>query len=96
MTVETISNAIEQYAKDAKDLIVCGGGAYNQFLMNKLRDRLSDYEVFTSQDFGIEPSAIEAMCFAWLACLRLEEKTGNLPSVTSANKACVLGGVYKA
>jgi len=37
---------------------------------------------------------VEACAFAWLAKRRVENKTGNLPAVTGASDAVVLGGLY--
>ena len=37
---------------------------------------------------------MEAMCFAWLAARTLAGLPGNLPSVTGAREAVVLGGIY--
>jgi anhydro-N-acetylmuramic acid kinase len=34
------------------------------------------------------------MAFAWLAQRRLKGETGNLPEVTGARKARVLGAIY--
>ena len=36
----------------------------------------------------------EAMAFAWLARARLNNLSGNMPSVTGARRSAVLGGVY--
>ena len=45
-------------------------------------------------ELGIDPGWVEACAFAWLARQRLEEKPGNLPSVTGANRATVLGALH--
>jgi anhydro-N-acetylmuramic acid kinase len=39
---------------------------------------------------------VEATAFAWLAKCALEGKPGNLPSVTGAREARVLGAIYPA
>ena len=41
-------------------------------------------------------STLEALTFAWLAQRRIQGKPGNLPSVTGAGAAVVLGGLYPA
>ena len=96
LTVASIANAIEQYSRNAQRLVVCGGGALNPLLMEKLSQRLTSIEVMSSEKLGINPSAVEACCFAWLAHLTLEGKTGNLPSVTNASKPTILGAIYQA
>ena len=45
-------------------------------------------------ELGIGPEWVEACAFAWLARQRLEEKPGNLPSVTGASRMAVLGALH--
>ena len=72
------------------------GGALNKYLLDKLKQRLQGIEVLNSQQLGINPCAVEACCFAWLAYLCLTGKAGNLPAVTDASRAAILGGIYQA
>jgi len=90
----TISNAIQEYANEYNEMLVCGGGAYNPVLMKTIQDLLPDIKVSTTADYGLTPDCIEAVTFAWLAKQRMENKTANIPSVTGANKAVILGGIY--
>ena len=76
------------------EILVCGGGASNKSLMNKLQDKL-DICVTTTDKYGLSPDCIEAVTFAWLAKQRVEEKPANLPSVTGATKKVILGAIYK-
>jgi anhydro-N-acetylmuramic acid kinase len=92
-TAQSIMFEIKKHFKTA-DIIVCGGGIHNQYLMQSLEKVASPMKVFSSQDFGIDPDWMEAMAFAWLAKQTLSQKPGNLMSVTGAKKAVVLGGVY--
>ena len=101
LTVQTVAMAIMQQAKRldlasskvSNEVIVCGGGAYNSHLLSQLADALPDWHIKTSQDFGVAPTWIEAMAFAWLAKQTLMGEAGNLPAVTGASKAVVLGQV---
>lgn len=85
-------------AKDVKNtttnlLIICGGGAKNSFLMQRIRE-LSNIEVKQSEEFGISSEFMEAMAFAWLAYKRVHNEKVKLSSVTGANKNSILGGIY--
>lgn len=92
LTSTTISNAIATFGMGS-EVYVCGGGAYNKMLIAALQNHLG-YEIFTTIALGIAPEWVEAGLFAWLAERRLLQQPGNLPSVTGASKAVVLGGVY--
>lgn len=96
LTVSTVSDAFEQYAPNSNEILICGGGIYNTALFNKLKDQNKNRELNSTESYGVHPDAVEAVTFAWLAYRRIENKTGNIPSVTGANKAVILGGVYEA
>lgn len=90
----SICNAIQEYANGYDEVLVCGGGAYNPLLMKALQDLLPNIKVSTTADYGLTPDCIEAVTFAWLAKQRIENKPANIPSVTGADKAVILGGIY--
>jgi anhydro-N-acetylmuramic acid kinase len=94
LTVTSISNAIQNVAKDYDEVLLCGGGAYNPAFLRLLQDLLPGFKVSTTTDYGLTPDCIEAVTFAWLAKQRLENKTANIPDVTGANKKVLLGGIY--
>jgi anhydro-N-acetylmuramic acid kinase len=96
LTAESIANAVSKYAPHTSRLMVCGGGAHNQCLMDMLQARLPQLVVVSTDTAGLPPSQVEAAAFAWLArqtCLGLP---GNLPKATGAKGARVLGGIYPA
>ena len=96
LTAVSIANAIESYADDAREVIVCGGGVHNTALMFRLQVLLGGRQLHSSEDFGIDPDFMEAIGFAWLAKQTLDGKPGNMPSVTGASKPVILGGIYPA
>ncbi len=80
----------------AKALYVCGGGAYNAALMQALQSALPQCAVKSSDALGVAPQHMEALAFAWLARQCLLGQAGNVPAVTGARGARVLGAVYAA
>ena len=80
----------------SQQVLVCGGGIYNQTLFLRLHELLKPREVLSTSAFGIDPDWVEAVAFAWLAKQTMEGKPGNVPSVTGAKHLRVLGGVYRA
>ena len=95
-TARTCVADVMRHAPDAKELIVCGGGALNGWLMQRLQARLPQLQVVSSQDRGMPPLQVEATAFAWLARQTLKGQPGNLPKVTGAQGARILGGIFPA
>ena len=83
-----------RHAPAANELIVCGGGALNGQLMQRLSQHLPGVEVIGSELRGLPPLQVEAAAFAWLAFKNLKRETASLKSVTGARGARVLGAVY--
>jgi len=96
LTATTIYQAIKTLAVDTDRVLVCGGGAYNKTLMKQLTLQLSPIAVETTDYLGVPPQAVESMAFAWLAKQTIEQKPGNLPSVTGASRPVILGAIYSA
>ncbi|MDA8389890.1 MAG: anhydro-N-acetylmuramic acid kinase [Gammaproteobacteria bacterium] len=93
LTAQTIVAAIGH--ADMDELFVCGGGSANDSLMRELRMLLAR-PVDTTAALGLAPDLVEPAAFAWLAAQTLGGRPGNLPSVTGATHAAVLGGIYAA
>lgn len=75
----------------ADEVIVSGGGAHNQFLLEELRRYFGAVEIHSVDEFGIPADAKEAVCFAILANETVAGHAANIPSVTGARKRVVLG-----
>ncbi|WP_301099034.1 anhydro-N-acetylmuramic acid kinase [Otariodibacter sp.] len=75
-------------------LLVCGGGARNPLLMERLATLLPDWQVSTTTEYGINVDYVEATAFAWLAYQRMHDLPSNLPSVTGATQAVSLGVIF--
>jgi anhydro-N-acetylmuramic acid kinase len=93
LTAATIVNAIVTLDLADYALIVCGGGAKNDALLERLASR-SGKPVTTTLDHGVDPDWVEAALFAWLARARLQGSFGNRPTVTGARQGAVLGAIY--
>lgn len=94
-TIQSIANDIEAYCKNIEEVIVCGGGAYNQNLMQQLECLLS-CNVTTTDIYNISPNAVEACLFAWLAYCRVENIALDLTTITGASKSSLLGSLYQS
>ncbi|PIT81377.1 anhydro-N-acetylmuramic acid kinase [Limnohabitans sp. 15K] len=93
-TAMACAHDVQRHAPEARELIVCGGGALNGQLMQRLGHHSPGVQVLSSELRGLPPLQVEAAAFAWLAAKTLRRETSSLPSVTGAQGARVLGAIY--
>ena len=95
LTCRAIELAIQRHCVGAKEIYLCGGGAHNQALRNRLAALLPDSSIQTTSTLGVDSDYLEAIAFAWLAQQTLRGKPANLPVVTGAKHPCILGTIYQ-
>ena len=88
LTALSIAKEVKRFHK--KRVILCGGGAKNSFLAERIKANLPEVSI----EIAKESDMLEAMAFAWLASMRLHGKSVELSSVTGAKKDTVLGAIY--
>ena len=93
LTARSIIEALRGTQPSTQQVIVCGGGVHNALLMARLSALLPGAGVASSAAFGIDPDAMEAAGFAWLAQQTLQGLAGNRPEVTGAAGTRVLGAL---
>ena len=96
LTAQSIATCCRQHAAAALELVVCGGGAFNNDLMARLARLLKPVAVVGSGQRGLPPDQVEACAFAWLARAFVHRQPGNIASVTGAAGPRVLGALYPA
>jgi anhydro-N-acetylmuramic acid kinase len=94
LTARTVVEAVRTHCAAAAEVLVCGGGAKNSALMDALKAALAPRTVSTTAAHGVAVEHVEALAFAWLAREALAGRPGNLPAVTGARGARVLGAIY--
>lgn len=95
-TALACAHALQDSMQLSATLAVCGGGAYNLHLMQRLQHHLPGWSVQSSSHRGLPPLQVEAAAFAWLARQCVRGLTSSLPKVTGALGARILGAVYPA
>ncbi|MGE4124455.1 MAG: anhydro-N-acetylmuramic acid kinase [Pusillimonas sp.] len=95
LTAQSVADAIQGEAPHSKDILVCGGGAFNTCLTQALA-KATGLPVVPTDAAGVPVQMVEALAFAWLAWAYDNNHPAGLPSVTGARKATVLGCLYKA
>lgn len=89
-----VAQDLSHHAPDSRELLVCGGGAFNSDLMRRLARRLPGVAVQSSAARGLPPLEVEAAAFAWLAHAFMERQPGNRVEVTGARGPRLLGAHY--
>lgn len=100
LTAHSIYSALIKNCGSLNEVYLCGGGAHNSLLKSDLQQLLDDSEsskiaVDTTDALGIGVDWVEAIAFAWLAKQCLTRQTANLPRVTGAKGARILGAIYQ-
>lgn len=95
-TAESVWDAYQRFLRplaQADALLASGGGRHNAAIMDGLRERFArdGVAVSTTDDAGVDGDLKEALLFAVLAHETLNGAPTNLPRVTGASAATVLG-----
>ena len=96
LSCRAIAQAVKKYCSGATEIYLCGGGAHNQALYNRLTALLPDSKLQSTHTLGLDGDYLEATAFAWLAQQALHGTPANLPAVTGARHPCILGAIYRA
>lgn len=96
LTSSTCADALRHSGAQVRELVVCGGGAFNRHLMGRLAASLPGVAVVSSAARGLPADQVEACAFAWLARRFLRREPGNLAAVTGARGPRMLGALYPA
>ncbi|WP_255531872.1 anhydro-N-acetylmuramic acid kinase [Luteimonas sp. MC1750] len=96
LTARSVADALRATQPDTARVIACGGGVHNPALMAALAVALPGVVVESTSAHGLDPDAIEAMAFAWLARETLAGRPGNLAAVTGAAGPRILGAIHQA
>jgi anhydro-N-acetylmuramic acid kinase len=94
LTAQTTIKAAQQYRCEA--LFVCGGGAHNPCLVQRMRQLAPELEVQSTAVLGLAPDWVEAVLFAWLAWCYRHQQAVPLPSITGGQHSRIIGAHWHA
>lgn len=93
-TSRTIADAYRRFLPEMPDeMILAGGGAHNRTLTRMLQGEMPAVKMRTTDEFGIDVDAREAVAFAVLAWATMRGVANNVPSATGAAEPVVLGKI---
>lgn len=93
LTAVSVTNQVKRYSPE--EVLVCGGGTHNAYLMQRLQANLPGIPLRSTIFRGLDPDWIEAILFAWLARERLAGHLLDTGSITGARKPVLLGKIFE-
>ena len=92
LTAKSIISSYGDFLPRLPDqVLVCGGGCRNRYLLERLKLLAPEVDFYTTTEFGVNADFKEAIAFAVLAYWRHLGQPGNLPAVTGAKQLMPLG-----
>ena len=79
-----------------EEVIIGGGGSYNNTLLSMMKDIMPNYKILTQEELGFSSESKEAIAFAILANETLEGSFGNITAATGAYERVILGNITPA
>jgi anhydro-N-acetylmuramic acid kinase len=96
LTAVVCAQELRTHAPNAVELLVCGGGAFNQHLMQRLAVHAPSVQIMKTDERGLPATQVEATAFAWLAHAFVQREKPVLAAVTGALGDRILGALYPA
>jgi anhydro-N-acetylmuramic acid kinase len=96
LTVESIAISYDHFIFpkwSVSEVICSGGGSRNPILMKRLKERVNNVTISSSDAYGIPVDAKEAIAFAIFANELISGNYTNLPTVTGAKSFVPLGKI---
>lgn len=92
LTARSIANALPARIDE---VLVCGGGVRNRDLLARLRAHCPGRTFESTAAHGLDPDAVEAVLFAWLARERLAQQAQDTTAITGAARPVLLGTIHE-
>ncbi len=90
LTAVCIAKSIKSQKNLPNEVIICGGGVRNKFLIHRI-NMLTKINITSSDKYGFDPQAIEAMAFGWMA----RQRVFNIPLIVKKHKG-LLGNLTQS
>ena len=92
-TAQIIITALKEMNLYKNKIILCGGGRKNNFLVEKLKEKIDKIKLI--DEYKVDGDFVESQAFAYL-CIRSYLKLPiSFPSTTGVSKPCVGGEIIK-
>jgi anhydro-N-acetylmuramic acid kinase len=91
ITVRGITDFVGKFAPGVEELFVCGGGAHNVHIMNRIGAILTDIKVTTTAELSFDPDYIESILWAFLAWRFIKAEPVSARNFTGAKRTYIPG-----
>ena len=92
-TSQIIISAIKKKNLVKKEIILCGGGRKNNFLIEKLKEK--DISLKLIDEYGVDGDFVESQAFAYLAIRSYLKLPISFPETTGVSKSSTGGVIVK-
>ena len=93
---------VTDLAFETTNLILCGGGRKNKFLVGRMKKLIKDFfnaenhiKLTMIDDLGVDGDFVESQAFAYLAIRSYIGEPISFPRTTGCSKACTGGEIVK-
>lgn len=95
LTALVITNCLDQQQVNYDEVYLCGGGARNKYLVDRIKSLSKNRDVQFTDVIGINIDWVEAATFAWLAYCSWHKQAHNLKHITgNKTEQSSLGCIY--
>jgi anhydro-N-acetylmuramic acid kinase len=92
-TAQIITSALKSKDRSKENIILCGGGRKNLFLVKKIKKKNSIIKLI--DEYGVDGDFVESQAFAYLAIRSYLKKFISFPGTTGAKRPCSGGIICK-
>ncbi len=95
LTAVTISNSIKRIIsrKKLEKIYLFGGGLYNGFLVDRLKENINGTQIQSVERLNVEPDFLEAACFAVMGGMAVKGIPTGVPKVTGGRGKTIGGRI---
>jgi len=93
-TAKIIISALKLMDNHKEEIVLCGGGRKNNFLVNKLKKE--NFNINLIDKYGVDGDFVESQAFAYLAIRSYLNKPISFPKTTGVKEPCLGGVMFKS
>lgn len=95
LTARSVCLVYENFFRSGEldELILCGGGALNRYIVKRLKELFYPAKVYVSDELGYNHSAVESLSFAIFAFLTCLQLSGDSSPLTDISQSTISGKI---